>query len=221
VKFADLQSGGRAVAAELEHYRHAENAIVLGIIRGGVAVAFEVARAFELPLDLVLLRRMMERLPGPPVCAARVAGALVLLDDELTAMTGHPPKTVEEIFVADALEELKHREQVCRGSRPAVHIAGKTVLLVDNGMRTGGTMRLAINAVRRLAPARIVAAVPAGSAEAVALVTPLADEMICLWSPQPFGHVGMCYKRFDVGNEQQIVEFLDASHVRSHRSMCG
>jgi predicted phosphoribosyltransferase len=208
MKYADLRAGGAALASVLEQHRGAKDTIVLGIVRGGVTLALEVARTLGLPVDLVLLRAMLQRLPGPPVSAGRVAGTLVL-DDELTAMTDHPPQTVEEIFVADALAGLAQREQTCRGSRPPVDISGKTVLLVDNGLRTGGTMRMAINAVRRLNPARIVVAVPTGSAEAVALNTPLADELICLSSPAPYPHVGVFYIRFDVGSEQEILAMLD------------
>jgi putative phosphoribosyl transferase len=208
MKYADLRSGGAALALALEQHRGAKETIVLGIVRGGVTLALEVARTLNLPVDLVLLRPMMQRLPAAPVAAARVAGVQVL-DGELTAITDHPPQTVEEIFVAEALEGLAQREQTCRGSRPPGSIAGKTVLLVDNGLRTGGTMRLAINAVRRLNPARIVAAVPTGSAEAVALNTPPADELICLSSPDPYPHVGVFYERFDVGSEREILAMLD------------
>jgi putative phosphoribosyl transferase len=208
MKYADLRAGGAALAVALEQHRGAKDTIVLGIVRGGATLALEVARTLGLPVDLVLLRAMMQRLPDAPVSAARVAGTLVL-DDELTAMTGHPPRTVEEIFVAEALEALAEREQTCRGERPPASITGKTVLLIDNGLRTGGTMRMAINAVRRLNPARIVVAVPTGSAEAVALNVPLADELICLSSPAPYPHVGVFYSRFDVASEQEILAMLD------------
>ena len=207
MKYPDLRSGGVALAAALAPYQRAENTIVLGIVRGGVTLADEVARTLELPLDVVLLRPMMQRLPGPPLCAARVAGTLVL-DDELQAMA-EPPVTIEEIFVADALQAFTERDLACRGQRAPVSVAGQTVLLVDNGLRTGGTMRLAIRGVRRLDAARIIAAAPVGSAEAVALVRPLADEIVCLASPAPFGHVGMWYRKFDVGNEASICRTLD------------
>lgn len=208
MKYPDLRSGGVALAAALAPYHRADDTIVLGIVRGGVALADEVARTLALPLDLVLLRVMMERLPGPPLCAARVAGTLVL-DDELRAMA-NPPVTIEEIFVADALEVFARRELDCRGTRAPASVAGMTVLLVDNGLRTGGTMRAAIRGLRRLGPARIVAAVPVGAEEAVAMVRPLADELICLASPAPFGHVGLWYQRFDVGSEADIRRLLDA-----------
>jgi predicted phosphoribosyltransferase len=209
MKYADLRSGGVALATALESHRDAPDTIVLGIVRGGVTLALEVARRLGLPVDLVLLRATMQRLPDGPVAAGRVAGKLVL-DDELLVIAAHPPQTIEEIFVAEALDGLAQREQTCRGSRPPAEIAGKKVLLVDNGLRTGTTMRMAINAVRRLRPARIVAAVPTGSLEGVALIEPLADEVVCLSSPVPYPHVGMFYERFDVGTESQILAMLEA-----------
>jgi predicted phosphoribosyltransferase len=207
MKYPDLRSGGVALAAALTQYRRAPNAIVLGIVRGGVTLATEVARSLGLPLDLVLLRSMMQRLPEPPLCAARVAGRQVL-DDELQRIASNQP-AIEALFIADALVALTERDRSCRGNRPERELAGRTVLLVDNGMRTGGTMRNAIRMVRALAPARIVYAVPTGSAEAVSMVTPFADEAICLSSPEPYPHVGMFYQRFDVGDEREILAMLD------------
>jgi predicted phosphoribosyltransferase len=207
MKYPDLRSGGVALAASLTHYRNAPNSFVLGIVRGGVTLATEVASSLDLPLDLVLLRSMMLRTLEPPLCAARVAGRQVL-DDELKMIASNQ-ETIEAQFIADALAALTERDQSCRGSRDVRDIAGRTILLVDNGMRTGGTMRNAIRMVRALAPARIVSAVPTGSAEAVALVTPLADEVICLSSPSPYPHVGMFYTRFDVGEEREILAMLE------------
>jgi putative phosphoribosyl transferase len=206
MKYADLRSGGVALSVALEQYDRAEDTIVLGIVRGGVTLALEVASSMALPLDLVLLRSMMQRLPEPPLCAAMVAGTLVL-DEELKTIAD--TATIEARFVADALDALAERDRICRGSRKPNGIAGRVVLLVDNGMRTGGTMRDAIRAVRALAPARIVCAIPTGSAEAVAMITPLADEVVCLSSPVPYPHVGMFYERFDVGSEREILGMLD------------
>jgi predicted phosphoribosyltransferase len=214
MKYPDLRSGGVALATALEQHRGAENTIVLGIVRGGVTLALEVAQRLALPVDLVLLRPLMQRLPGAPLAAARVAGHLIL-DDELTAITSHPPQTVEEIFIGDAIDGLAQREELCRGSRRPSDVEGKTVLLVDNGLRTGGTMRLAIKAVRHLGPSRIVSAVPTGSREAVALITPWADEVICLSSPDPYPHVGAFYEKFDVGSEQEIRTMLDLRDASS------
>ena len=216
MKYADLRSGGVALAGALTQYRGAEHAIVLGIVRGGVTLATEVAGSLALPLDLVLLRSMMQRLPEAPLSAARVAGVQVL-DDELRRIASDP-ESVERQFIADALAALTERDRACRGRRAARDIHGRTVLLVDNGMRTGGTMRNSIRMVRALAPARIVAAVPTGSAEAVALVAPFADEVICLSSPAPYPHVGMFYKRFDVGDEREILAMLDAFEPASEQA---
>jgi putative phosphoribosyl transferase len=216
MKYADLRSGGVALAAVLTQYRAAENTVVLGIVRGGATLATEVARALGLPLDLVLLRSMMQRLPEPPLCAARVAGTQVL-DEELEKIAS-ASETVEGQFVADALAALTERDRACRGNRGERELAGRTVLLVDNGMRTGGTMRNSIRMTRALSPARIISAVPTGSAEAVSMVTPLADEVICLSSPAPYPHVGMFYTRFDVGDEREILAMLDAFDAADNRT---
>jgi putative phosphoribosyl transferase len=136
-----------------------------------------------------------------------VAGRQVL-DDELQRIASKQ-ETIEAQFIADALVALTERDRSCRANRPERELAGRTVLLVDNGMRTGGTMRNAIRMVRATAPARIVSAVPTGSAEAVAMITPFADEVICLSSPAPYPHVGMFYTRFDVGDEREILAMLD------------
>jgi len=202
MRFADLRSGGQALASALGRYRRAEDTIVLGIVRGGVPAAVEVSRALELPLDLLLLRALLQRPSGEPVRAARVAGTLVL-DDELKALAT-PPCSIEEIFVAEALEAFAQREVVCRGSRPAAVIEGKTVLLVDNGLRTGGTMISAIRAVKTMGPARIVAVAPVAQASSITLAKRLADEVLFLLSPEPFGNVAMGYERFEVPDETQI-----------------
>jgi len=158
------------------------------------------------PLDLVLLRGLLQREPGNPVRAASVAGKLVL--DDALKVHAKPPLSVEELFVAEALEAFAQREMMCRGARPAVDIAGRTILLVDNGMRTCATMRGAISAVRSMAPARIVAATPIAAPEALPLAKTLADEVVCLATPEPFGNVAMWYERFNVPADEQIHEFL-------------
>jgi predicted phosphoribosyltransferase len=207
VTFADLHDAGRILADSLQHHRSDRHAIVLGIVRGGVPVAFEVARALGLPLDLVLRRTLLQDPSGDSIRAVRVAGTLISHPD--LERVARSSGTVEAGFLRDAIEDLTQREAMCRGTRPAPDLAGRTVLLVDNGVRTGKTMRASIQALRSVAPARIVAAVPVGSAEAVRAVGSFADEMICLATPDPFGHVGMYYRRFAVPNEKEIGRLLD------------
>ena len=209
--FSDLREAGRALAAEvarqLDSYGHEQDVVVVGIARGGVPVAAEVANGLDAPLDVVLIRRLLA--PGgidSLVCAANVCGNLVL-DEEL------PPRSAVaespwDHFVADALAELSRRERACRNRAPALDLAQKTILLVDNGIRTGSTVRAALRAMRTLAPARVIVAAPVAAPECRALVESLAGELICLAWPQPFGHVGMFYKDFSRPDDNQIREML-------------
>jgi putative phosphoribosyl transferase len=205
-KFADLRSGGRALARLLRDEK-TEGAIVLGIVRAGVPVGCEVASALELPLDLVLLRALFQRPSGDPVRAAAVAGTLVL-DEELKAGASRAAVSIEERFAAEALAAFGERQMDCRGDRAAVSMEGRTVILVDSGMRTGATMAASIRALRHLAPARIVAAVPVSSRDALLRVEGLPDALIHLATPEPYGHVAMAYGFYDPPREAQIHDLM-------------
>ena len=207
--FTDLASAGRNLAALLEKYLASEETVVVGIARGGVPVALEVAKQLGAPLDIILIRRLLApRGPGSEICAVNVCGTLVT-DQEL-ALPPPVPKTPVECFVTDALEELALRERTCRGGgRPALEVARKTVLLVDNGIHTGSTMRAAIRALRILKPSRVVVAVPVAQRSSRKVVEEAADDLVCLASPEPFGHVGLWYANFNVPDEEQIRKMLD------------
>lgn len=207
-RFADLRSAGRALATKLEEYAGRTDTIVLALARGGVAVASEVAKRLRAPLDVVLIRRLLvPRGPDAPVCAFSVGGA-PFLDEELTPRPDVPACALD-FFIADALDELARRERVCRGARPPVAVARKTVLLVDNGIRTGSTMRAAVRALRASVPARIVAAVPVAAPESRASVEAVADELVCLSFPARFGHVGIWYANFERPGDERIREMLE------------
>lgn len=194
-RFADLRSGGRELALRLDTYRGRDDVVVLGIVLGGVPVAHEVATHLGMPLDLVIIRRLLAPDgPGSQVCAVNVAGALVL-DEELPTRPA-APVTPLDYFLADAIAELGRREQLCRNGRPPIELDGKTVILVDCGIRSGLTMEAAIKALRTKQPARIIAAVPVASYEGRTAVEALPDELICLAQPEPFGHVGVWYADF-------------------------
>ena len=204
-KFDDLQAGGRALADVLVGCRTDRDTLVLCIVRGGVHAGLEVARSLDLSLDLVLRRPLIMDGSGNLLCAVRVAGTLVL--DERCAAS--PVGSPERAFLDDALGGLAAREVVCRGTRAPAHIADRTVLLIDNGMRTGQTMAAAIHAVRTMNPARIIAATPVGTAPAVALVGALAENVHCLVRPATLGNVAMVYRRFDVPEDSQIRGLVD------------
>lgn len=207
-KFADLFSAGRNLAARLDDYLGREETIILAIARGGVPVALEVAKHLNAALDIILIRRLLAPgSPGSEICAVNVSGTLVV-DQELTLPTALP-KTALEYFVADALEGLELRAQTCRGARPALEVARKNVILIDNGIHTGSTVLAAIRALRTMKPSRLVVAVPVAALSSRLPVEAAANDLVCLAWPEPFGHVGLWYANFNVPDEDQIREMLD------------
>jgi putative phosphoribosyl transferase len=205
--FPNLRAAGRELAARLEEFRDRNDTIVLALGLGGVPVGHEVATNLGLPFDLIVLSRLF--IPagtGSQVCAVNVAGNLEIVG-ELPPL---PPVPVTgfDFFIAEALARLEEREKVCRGNRPPLDLLGKTVLLVDCGMRTGGTMQTAIGALRARQPRRIVAAQPVASIGAAPVISSLADEFVCLGYPRPFGNVGLWYKDFTRPRDDQISALL-------------
>ncbi|MDT7808635.1 MAG: putative phosphoribosyl transferase [Acidobacteriota bacterium] len=211
MRFTDPRSAGLALAAKLEVYGGREQTIVLALARGGVAVGLEVSKRLGLPLDLILLRRLLvPRGPDSPVCALSVGGAL-FVDEELDEEVATCNEPALEHFVADALAELDARVRACRGERPPIELKDKTVIVVDNGIRTGSTMRTAVRALRSKAPARVVAAVPVADDEARAGIEATVEDFVCLASPKPFGHVGLWYADFRRPGDDEIRAMLKES----------
>ena len=206
MRFSDARAAGLALAPRLEAYAERSDALVVALARGGVGVGLGVARRLGLPLDLLLLRRLLvPRGPQEPVCAASVAGR-AFLDAELPARVEAEPALGP--FVAEALADLEARARACRGDRPPTDLEGRTVLLVDNGVRTGSTVLAAVRALRSCAPARVVVAAPVAAPEALAAVRRAADEFICLHTPEPFGHVGLWYTDFTRPSDEDIRAML-------------
>jgi len=206
--FSNLSSAGVELAAKLLDAGFQQDAVVLAIVSAGVPVAVEVVKRLEASsLDLILLRRLLApRGPLSQAVAANVAGTLVL-DEEI----GPRPAKAEtplDYFMEDALNALARRAQICRGERPPLELAGKPVLLVDCGIRTSLTMQAAIGAVRTLNPARITAAVPVTSLNGGEITEALADELIYLTAPEPFGNVGVWYKDFSRFDDDAISQLL-------------
>jgi putative phosphoribosyl transferase len=206
-RFADLRSAGRHLAIALEEFKGREDTIVLGLILGGAPVAFEVAGHLGIPLDFVILRRLLAPGgPGSQVCAVNIAGSLVV-DEELIRRPAVPASAFDH-FISEALGDLAQRERVCREGRPTVELWQKTILLVDCGISTGSTMKATIRALRRKEPRQIVAAVPVASVEGCAAIEAVADKMVCLMSHEPFGHVGLWYRDFRRLDDNQVSELL-------------
>jgi len=206
--FPSLRTAGTLLAEKLRD-RDLSNAFVLAIALGGVPVAHEVATEHHLPFDLLLIKRLlMPKESGPALCAVS-AGGTIVLDDEI-ALPTHPSEPIEHFFV-DAVKQLRERETVCRADHPPIDVADRTVVLVDCAIHTGSTMQIAIRALRRLKPARIISAVPVASRDGHALIEQIADETVALAQPEPFGHAGMWYEDFSRPPDEELVNLLDGS----------
>jgi putative phosphoribosyl transferase len=205
--FPNLSSGGKELAATLPRAGISEDVIVLAIVSAGVPGALEVAKHLEAPLDLVIIRRLLApEGPGSQAVAVTAAGTLVV-DAEIGPRPAKP-QTPLDYFLEDALNGLALRTELCRGKRPPTDLAGKPVLIVDCAIRTGLTMKAAIESVRTLNPASITAAVPVTSDDGRRVVDPLADELIYLAVPEPFGNAGVWYKDFGRMADDAISQLL-------------
>lgn len=207
--FTDRRQAGRFLASALNKYKGTD-AIVLALPRGGVPVAYEVARGVGAPLDVFIVRKL--GVPGHEELAmgALASGGLCVLNEEVVRSRGI---TKEDIFEATRTEnhELGRRERAYRGDRGPTNIAGKIVILIDDGLATGATMRAAIRAVRQRTPTRVVAAVPVAAPETCSEMADEADEMVCAATPAPFLAVGLWYEDFSQTTDAEVRELLEAA----------
>jgi len=193
--FPNLSSAGKELAAALPREGIRDDVTVLAIVSAGVPGAIEIAKHLEAPLDLVIIRRLLAPQGlGSQAVAVTAAGTFVV--DEEIGPRPAKPQTPLDFFLEDGLNSLALRTRICRGERLPVELAGKPILIFDCAMRTGLTMQAAIKTLRRLNPASITAAVPVTSDDARRSVEPLADELIYLAAPEPFGNAGVWYKDF-------------------------
>jgi putative phosphoribosyl transferase len=207
VFFEDRADAGRRVAAKLAGYAGRADVLVLGIPRGGVPVAYEVARALDAPLDVFLSRKL--GVPGQEELAfGAVAGANVrVLDEELIRELNISGAEIEAITLR-VREELERRERLFRDGRPAPDLAGKTVLLVDDGIATGSSMLAAIKTLRQMSPARLVLAVPVAPASTCRRLSVQVDELVCVHMPELFYAIGQFYGDFSQVPDEEVVELL-------------
>jgi predicted phosphoribosyltransferase len=205
--FRNRRDAGRYLASKLIAYAD-RPVIVLALPRGGVPVAFEVAQALHAPLDVFLVRKL--GVPGHEELAMGAIaswGTRVLNDDAVRAL--RIPSHVIEMVATRERRELDRRERKYRAGRPAPNVCGQTVILVDDGLATGSTMRAAIAALRQREPARIVVAVPVGAPETCAEFQQEADEAICAVAPEPFYAVGAWYQDFSQTTDEEVQILLD------------
>jgi len=201
------KAAGQALAQALHAYRDRDDVIVLGLPRGGVPVAMEVAQALAAPLDLMLVRKLGT--PGHRELAmgAIASGSAEVINEEVVRSLGIAPEAIERVTITER-EELKRREQAYRGQRLWPSLAHQCVILVDDGLATGATMRAAVAAVRTQQPARIVVAVPVAPPDTIALLRREADEVVCCAEPEPFNAIGQWYVDFSQVSDNEVREML-------------
>lgn len=206
-RFADRVEAGRRLAEALRGYAGRPDVVVLALPRGGVPVAYRVARALGAPLDVFLVRKL--GVPGHEELAmgAIASGGTRVLNPEVVAALGIPGGTIDAVAAREA-EELERRERAYRGERPPPEVRGRTVILVDDGLATGSTMRAAVAALRRQEPARLVVAVPVGAAETCEALRAEADAVVCVLTPEPFYAVGLWYRDFAQTTDDEVRELL-------------
>ena len=206
-RFHNRTDAGRRLAEKLAAYANRPGGLVLALPRGGVPVGFEVARELGAPLDVFLVRKL--GVPGYEELAmgAVATGCVRVLNDEIVRGLGISEHEIDAA-AARELQELARRERLYRGDRPLPDIAGRTVILVDDGLATGATMRAAVGALRQQQPARIVVAVPTASPDTCEALKAEADDVVCAMTPEPFLAVGHWYEDFTQTTDDEVRELL-------------
>lgn len=221
VRFRDRRDAGRRLAAALARYRDLRP-VVLALPRGGVPVGFEVARALAAPLDVLLVRKIGA--PGYPELGlgAVIDGAdpHVVLNDAVMREVMPAPGYVEA-ETERQLAEIERRRRLYRGDRPAPSVAGRVVILVDDGIATGGTVTAALQGLAAAQPARLVLAVPVAPPEALETLSGLADDVVCLSAPSVFGAVGRFYQDFEQTTDEEVIGLLAEAAAHPAPSTAG
>ncbi len=212
--FRDLIAAGRALANHLKVSHGWCNPLVLGVARGGVVVAAQIADALNADLDVLVVRKL--GLPWQPEVAmgAIASGGVCIRNGPIFRASGASEDDFMEVVHRER-EELRRREQRYRGDRPLPSMAGRAVILVDDGLATGSTMQAAIAAVRAFHPAELVVAVPVGAAESVDELRAMAEVVVCLATPEPFNAIGDFYEDFPETGDDEVAAILTAAFSRT------
>lgn len=215
--FPDRRAAGEELATRLEGYKARDDVVVLALPRGGVPVAHEVARALRAPLDIFLVRKLGVPAHRELALGAIASGGVRVLNDDVVRSYAVTPAVIDGI-TREEQRELERREGAYRGGRAPLHLAAHVVLLIDDGLATGATMKAAVQAVRAHEPARVVIAVPVGSPDTCQELAALADEVVCARRPELFAAVGQWYQDFSPTSDEEVRELLHASLETAARS---
>lgn len=210
-RFSDRRAAGRDLAQKLLRHKAESDTIVLGLPRGGVPVAYEVALALKLPLDIWIVCKL--GLPGQEELAigAVASGGVRILNHDIIQTVGLSKSTIDKVTEQE-LAELKRREQQYRGNRPPLDVRNHTVILIDDGLATGASMLAAIHGLRTQTPARIIVAVPAAAPQAIEILRPEVDEAVFVIAPYEFKGVGYWYDDFSQTTDEEVQQLLNEAN---------
>ena len=217
MEFADRMQAGRLLAKKLNEYANRSDVVVLALPRGGVPVGYEVARELNAPLDVFLVRKL--GLPGHEEFAmgAIASGGVRVMNQYVVESLGISDRFIDEV-AAKEQRELERREHLYRGSEEPLDLAGRIVIVVDDGLATGSTMTAAVEAIERMKPSEIVVAVPVASHEACAFFNALVDSTcVCFMSPEPFKAVGRWYRHFPQTTDSEVCYLLKHAKQRQRK----
>ena len=216
-RFRDRADAGRRLAAELRRYTDRTDVIVLALPRGGVPVGYEVASALHVPLDVFVVRKLGLPWQEELAMGALASGGVRILDEDLIRAARVSEEDIQQVTAAEQVE-LARREQLYRGDRRFPDLSGKTVILVDDGLATGSTMRAAVAALRLEHPARVIVAVPLASPETCDAFLDVADDIVCAETPEPFHAVGLWYDDFSQTTDSEVHELLERAREQLARA---
>lgn len=208
--FRNREQAGRILADRLKHYANRNDVVVLALPRGGVPVGVEVAAALRAPLDVFVVRKL--GVPAQPELAmgAIASGGVRVLNDDVVQVLNLTTDAIDRVARVEQ-QELERRERLYRGDRPFPNLSDQVVILVDDGLATGSTMRAAVQAVRQHRPGKVVVAVPTGAAETCEELRNEADETVCVIAPEAFQAVGLWYEEFPETSDDDVRDLLSRS----------
>lgn len=206
-RFSDRYEAGKRLAKACQHYTGQPDALVLALPRGGVPVAYEIAKSLSLPLDVFLVRKL--GMPGHEELAigAIASGDITVFNQDILSQFRPSQNAIDKI-IEEEKKELSRREASYRGGKPALNLKGKTIILVDDGIATGATVKAAVKALRGQKPKKLVLAIPVAALSSYKDMSLLVDEIICLLKPEYFNAVGLWYENFTQTSDEEVFQLL-------------